>query len=101
MESLKLRGFICKSKEIKEKCSWKDRLFGAGIVMVLSFFFYRSIWSLPFLIPVYFLYQREAQKDYIQKCHRETAVQFKDAHLWERKHNMQRAVYHDFGNGEQ
>lgn len=63
------------------KRRWKDVLAGAGIVAVLSFFFYRSVWSIPFLLPVYILYQREAAADYMQKCHKETAVQFKDAIL--------------------
>lgn len=81
MENLKLRGFICKNKESAGKGSWKDRLSGTGILIGISFFFYRSIWSLPFLIPIYFLYQREAQKDHMQECYRETAVQFKDAIL--------------------
>ena len=81
MESLKQRGFACKEKKEDKIGRWKDRLIGVGILIVISFFFYRSVWSLPFLIPVYFLYRREALKDYVQKCHRETAVQFKDAIL--------------------
>ena len=66
-----------------EKCrtDWKDWLAGMGIVAVIGFFFYRSLWSLPFLAPVYLLYQREAAKDKEQKRRRETAIQFKDAIL--------------------
>ncbi len=81
MENLKRRVFACKKKKLAGRNSWKDRLAGVGIVVVISFFFYRSVWSLPFLAPVYFLYRREAAKDYVQTYRRETAVQFKDAIL--------------------
>lgn len=92
MGNLERRGFAYKRQEFANKRKvplskgylkerWKDILAGIGIVVILSFFFYRSVWSLPFLIPVYILYQREASKDYLQKRHKETAIQFKDAIL--------------------
>lgn len=66
-------------RSLKER--WREMLIGMGIVVILAFFFYRSVWSLPFLIPVYLLYQRESSQSYIQKRRKETAIQFKDAIL--------------------
>ncbi len=71
----------CKAGRKKCRTDWKDWLAGMGIVAVIGFFFYRSLWSLPFLAPVFLLYQREAAKDKEQKRRRETAIQFKDAIL--------------------
>lgn len=76
---------VYKSMQFRGKGRWKERwkdiLIGMGIVVALSYFFYRSLWSVPFLMPVYILYQREAAKAYAQKCRKETAIQFKDAIL--------------------
>lgn len=85
MKSLKQREFVFKRwrmvgrGNIKDKL--KDRIIGIGLVAILAFFFYRSLWAVPFLIPVYWLYQREAVKTYEQKYRKEMAVQFKDAIL--------------------
>ena len=78
----KTKRFAIKNKwSMRQKAGWKDRLAGAGIVAMLGFFFYRSVWSLQFLTPVYLLYLREAVRAHAQKRNRETAIQFKDAIL--------------------
>ena len=85
MGNLGRREFAFKRKDTFQKGSfrecWKEKLIGIGIVALLAFFFYRSVWALPFLTPVYFLYQRKASQTRIQKCRKETAIQFKDAIL--------------------
>lgn len=59
----------------------KDILAGIGIIAVISFFFYRSVWAMPFLMPIFFLYQRMASADWLRKEQKETAMQFKNAIL--------------------
>lgn len=85
MKNLKQREFVFKRwrmvgrGNIKDKL--KDRVIGIGLVAMLAFFFYRSLWAVPFLIPVYWLYRREAAKTYEQKYRKQVAVQFKDTIL--------------------
>lgn len=73
------RGKTFRNRNLREQ--WKDIVAGAGIMAILAFFFYRSVWSMPFLLPVYVLYRREAAKDKDEKHQKETSVQFKDAIL--------------------
>ena len=54
---------------------------GVGIVVVLAWFFYQSVWAVPFLIPVFLVYQKEKGKILLKKRRKETASQFKDAIL--------------------
>ncbi len=54
---------------------------GVGIVVVLAWFFYQSVWAVPFLIPVFLVYQKEKGKVLLKKRRKETASQFKDAIL--------------------
>ena len=68
MESLKRREYVSK-------------LEGIIIILLLSLFFYRSFWAIPFLTPVYLLYQKEKKKALMRQREKETAVQFKDAIL--------------------
>lgn len=70
MESLKQQEFL-----------FKNMIFGFGILGLIAFFFYRSFWALPFLFPVFWLYQKEATDTYVSKRRKETAIQFKDAIL--------------------
>lgn len=59
----------------------KSRAVGIALITALAFFFYRSFLALPFLMPIYLLYQREVKKTWIYRRRRELAVQFKDAIL--------------------
>ncbi len=59
----------------------EDAIVGLGLVGILAFFFYRSVWALPFLVPVYMMYQKDAGKTRMQKRHKEISIQFKDAIL--------------------
>lgn len=59
----------------------KNMVVGIALIAVLGFFFYRSFLALPFLLPVYLLYQREAARISISNRQKETATQFKDAIL--------------------
>ncbi len=85
MGSLRRRESLRKNKTAGQKRGLKecrkDILAGIGIIAVLSFFFYRSVWTMPFLTPICYLYQREASKDRMQRQRKETAMQFKDAIL--------------------
>lgn len=85
MGNLKRQESVCKIKRIWGtgglRGCWKERLAGIGVTVAITFFFYRSVWALPFMMPVYFLYQREAAKERIQKERKETSIQFKDAIL--------------------
>lgn len=54
---------------------------GLGIVLVLAWFFYQSVWAVPFLVPVFLVYQREKEKALLKRRRKETAGQFKDAIL--------------------
>lgn len=65
------------SKKDKIRCA----LEGIAIMVVFAWFFYRSFWALPFMIPVSLLYQRERRKRLEKRRQKETAVQFKDAIL--------------------
>lgn len=69
-ESLKRRGL-----------HFKCMLEGLAIIMLFAWFFYRSFLALPFLLPVYLLYQRERKKSLQKKKQKELAIQFKDAIL--------------------
>lgn len=85
MKNLNQREFVFKRWRMVGRGNIKDRLktfiMGIGIMVALAFFFYRSVWALPALIPVYWLYQKEAAKTCRQKRQKETAVQFKDTIL--------------------
>lgn len=54
---------------------------GIGIVLAIAMFFYRTLWAIPFLFPLYILYQRERTKSISSKKQKEMAVQFKEAIL--------------------
>ena len=54
---------------------------GIGIICLLAWFFYQSVLALPFLVPVFLLYQREKRNSLLKKKQKETAGQFKDAIL--------------------
>lgn len=54
---------------------------GIIIVLLLALFFYRSLWAVPFLTPVYLLYQKEKRAVLAKKRQKETAIQFKDVIL--------------------
>lgn len=85
MESLKRQVSVFKGfwageiPDVKERV--KNVVIGLLLVAVLAFFFYRSLLALPFLIPVYLLYQREAAHSYMSHRKKETSIQFKDAIL--------------------
>ena len=49
--------------------------------VVVAWFFYPSVWAVPFLVPVFLVYQREKGKILLKKRRKETASQFKDAIL--------------------
>lgn len=65
--------------------SKKDRIQcvieGIMVIVLFAWFFYRSVLALPFLTPVYLLYQHERRKALGKKRQKEAAVQFKDAIL--------------------
>ena len=63
------------SRRDKTKCI----LEGIAIMLLFSWFFYHSFLALPFLIPVYLMYQKERGKFLCKKRKKETAIQFKDA----------------------
>ncbi|MBQ6696638.1 MAG: hypothetical protein IJN16_08035, partial [Lachnospiraceae bacterium] len=85
MKNLKQRELVFERWRMVGRGNIKDRLkstvVGVGIVAALAFFFYRSLWAVPVLVPVYWLYQRETAKSEEQRYRKETAVQFKDAIL--------------------
>lgn len=54
---------------------------GGMIVAGMAVFFYRSLWALPFLTPVFLLYCREKRKDIASVRRRSTQTQFRDAIL--------------------
>lgn len=64
-------------REDKIKCS----LEGVGFILLFAWFFYRSALALPFLLPVYFLYQKERRGLLLKMRKKEMAVQFKDTIL--------------------
>ncbi|NLL75853.1 MAG: hypothetical protein GX235_01190 [Clostridiales bacterium] len=68
-----------KKENVKEKI--KSISEGICIVLVLSLFFYRSLWASIFLSPLLFLYVIEKKKTILLKKKREIQVQFKDAIL--------------------
>lgn len=70
-------GYIQLNKKDNIKCI----LEGIAVVALFAWFFYRSFLALPFLLPVYLLYQRERRKSLEKKQQKEIAVQFKDAIL--------------------
>ena len=63
MESLKRRVSVFYRNDMGLAIRRKDRLRymleGCLLMLLLSLFFYRSLWALPFLSPLYFLYCRE------------------------------------------
>lgn len=88
--NLKRQGFRFNflHKKIPDNSSGLDRrdnlsciLEGVGIMFLFAWFFYRSVFVLPFLIPVGMFYQKEKKKRLWKKRKREIAVQFKDAIL--------------------
>lgn len=95
LKSLKQRGFIFKragtgvlsrnSFPQKDSISYREKLKcimeGAAITVMIGMFFYRTIWSIPFLLPVYLLYYRERRKFMINRSRKETSMQFKEAIL--------------------
>ena len=85
MESLKRRVSVFYRNDMGLAIRRKDRLRymleGCLLMLLLSLFFYRSLWALPFLSPLYFLYCRERKKLLKRKYERETTMQFKDAIL--------------------
>ncbi|NBI91282.1 hypothetical protein D3Z45_12070 [Lachnospiraceae bacterium] len=54
---------------------------GIGIVFLLAWFFYQSVLALPFLTPVFLLYQKEKRNLLLKRRQKEGANQFKDAIL--------------------
>ncbi len=54
---------------------------GVMVIVLFAWFFYRSVLALPFLMPVYLLYQSERRKALAKRRKKEAAVQFKDAIL--------------------
>lgn len=54
---------------------------GMLITGIFAYFFYRSIWALPPLLPVFFLFLKQKKKDLAEKRKRELGEQFKDAVL--------------------
>lgn len=60
---------------------WRVYIEGILIIAVLSIFFYRSLWAVPFLSPILVLYVREKEKALASKNRKEIQVQFKDAIL--------------------
>lgn len=66
---------------ISNKDKIKSMIEGVGIIMLLSLFFYRSLWAVLFLSPLFFLYIKEKNKSLVRKRRREIKEQFKDAIL--------------------
>lgn len=54
---------------------------GILIIIFLAIFFYRSIWAVPFLIPVFLIYRREKRSNLLIRRRRAIQIQFKDAIL--------------------
>ena len=77
--------FWKRGKKSNDLLNKKDRikcmLEGIVIIVLFSWFFYRSALALPFLLPVYLLYQSERQKILRKKRQKEALIQFKDAIL--------------------
>ena len=77
--------FWKRGKKSNDLLNKKDRikcmLEGIVIIVLFSWFFYRSALALPFLLPVYLLYQSERQKILRKKRQKEAVIQFKDAIL--------------------
>ena len=48
---------------------------GVGIVAVLAWFFYQSVWAVPFLIPVFLVYQKEKGKVLLKKRRKRRQLQ--------------------------
>lgn len=59
----------------------KCDLEGVLLIVFLAIFFYRSLWAVPFLIPVFYIYRREKKKALSAKRSRDVQIQFKDAIL--------------------
>lgn len=49
-----------------------------GVVLILDYFFYKSVWALPFLLPVGIMYFRKELKDLKIKLQHEGRNQFKE-----------------------
>lgn len=85
MRNLRRREFVFKRWRIVGRGNIKERiktiLTGVLIVIAIAFFFYRSVWAIPAIMPIGWWYQKEATKTFAQKKQKETAIQFKDAIL--------------------
>ncbi len=64
------------------KFSQKEKLYlvikGIGVVLLFSYFFYRSLWAVLPLLFLFFLYQKYAAKQLIYKKQEELRQQFKE-----------------------
>lgn len=54
---------------------------GIAIVLLFSWFFYRSLWASPFLTPLVFLYLKENGRQLAEKRRQELALEFRDTIL--------------------
>ena len=54
---------------------------GILLIVFLAIFFYRSLWAVPFLLPIFSIYRREKKRELSAKRSRELQTQFKDAIL--------------------
>ena len=54
---------------------------GILLIVFLAIFFYRSLWAVPFLLPIFSIYHREKKRELSAKRSRELQTQFKDAIL--------------------
>lgn len=66
---------------ISRKDRFKYRAEGIVLLIIIALFFYRSLFAVPFLLPVYLLYGRQRKRKLIQNRKKELAIQFKDALL--------------------
>lgn len=79
--SLKRQEYLFNNIKISRQENIKAMVEGIAIMLVIAAFFYRSIWAVPLLLPVGFLYRKERIKSLISKNQKEMAVQFKEAIL--------------------
>ncbi len=68
--------YRCYSMDMRERLIYTIR--GILLVLFLSWFFYRSLWALPFLSPLVFLYLKETGKQLAEERRRELTLQFRD-----------------------
>ncbi|MCL2050572.1 MAG: hypothetical protein FWG91_02405 [Lachnospiraceae bacterium] len=53
-------------------------LYGLAIILLLAYFFYRSLWAVPLLSPLLFIYQKMAKENLRLKKQKELTQSFKE-----------------------